>query len=480
MRNEVNSSGLKEECGIVGLWDKQGGIAHLCYLSLFALQHRGQEGAGIAVTNGMHIDVEKGLGLMTEAFKEGIPSLEGHCSIGHVRYSTMGGNSLKNVQPIFAYDSNGLLSLAHNGSLTNAHRLRRQLEEQGCHFQSSTDSEVILNLIASSTASTLESRITESLAQVEGAYCLVIMNGDRLIAVRDPYGFRPLCLGRTASGGYIVASESCALDAIDATFERDIAPGEMVVITQEGVSSQWLTRPDIKALCSFEYIYFSRPDSDIDGLNVWQARFRLGEQLAHEHRIDADIVVPVPDTGIAAAIGFSAASGIPYVEGLIKNRYIGRTFILPQQHLRASRVKMKLSPVKANVRGKRVVLIDDSIVRGTTSGRIIAMLYEAGAKEVHMCVSSPPITDPCYYGVDTSVRSELIAANHSVAEIAQTIGATSLNYLSLKGLHHALQDDKGSNLCVSCFCGRYPTDVSECQSELHKESLTVIPTKEVL
>ena len=456
-------------CGVFGLWSRTRPVADVCYLGLFALQHRGQEGAGIAVTDGMHIDVEKGAGLMTEAFKTRLPSLKGHCGIGHVRYSTFGGSSFSNIQPFLASGGGGFISLAHNGNLNNALKIRATLEEEGFVFQSTSDSEVMLNLIAGAAESALEERILSNLARVEGAYSLVIMTGDKLVGVRDPHGFHPLCLGRLEDG-YVLTSETCSLDAVGAEFVRDVRPGEVLVADCEGIRSYSLPSKGKRSSCVFEYIYFARPDSDIDGLNVWKVRHAMGRRLAREFieengRGSADIVVPVPDTGIAAAIGFAAESGIPYAEGLIKNRYVGRTFILPEQKTRKTTVEMKLNPIRENLKGRRIVLIDDSIVRGTTSARLIELLRSAGAAEVHMCVSSPPITHPCYYGIDTSIRKELIAAVSSEEEIRQMIGTDSLHYLSLEGLLEAVCDPCGENMCVSCFNGRYPTDVSECVME---------------
>ncbi|UQZ88107.1 amidophosphoribosyltransferase [Deltaproteobacteria bacterium Smac51] len=453
-----------EECGVVGVWAPGEAVVNLCYLALFALQHRGQESAGIAVTNGMHIDVEKGMGLMRDAFKTRVPTLAGHCAIGHVRYSTCGASLVNNVQPIFAYFSGGFISLAHNGSLTNARLIRSQLEKQGCIFQTTTDSEAILNLIARSGAPTIEEKIEASLKQVEGAYCLTIMTGDKLIGARDPHGFRPLCLGQTASGGFVLASETCGLDAVKAKFVRDVAPGEMVVIDKDGVRSKIIdTRPNLSK-CVFEYIYFARPDSVFDGLSVWQARYQMGRQLAKQFTGEADIVTPVPDTGITAALGFSAESGLPYVEGLIKNRYVGRTFILPDQANRESTVDMKLNPIRANLEGKRVVLVDDSLVRGTTSVRLVSLIKSAGAKEVHMCISSPPITHPCYYGIDTAVKKELIAAVQSVEEIRRFLGADGLMYLSKEGLMEAVNDAANQCMCTACFTGQYPTSIDDVEN----------------
>ncbi len=459
----------REECGVVGVWAPGESVVNLCYLALFALQHRGQESAGIAVTNGMHIDVEKGMGLMREAFRDRVPTLPGHSAVGHVRYSTYGASLYSNIQPIFAYFAGGFVCLAHNGSLTNARSIRQALERDGCIFQTTTDTEAILNLIARSDAPTIEEKIAASLRQIEGAYCLTLMTGDKLIGARDPHGFRPLSIGRTASGGFILASETCALDAVGAEFLRDVEPGEMVVIDKDGLRSSRIDSRPRLALCVFEYIYFARPDSVFDGLSVWQARYRMGQQLAREFKVEADMVTPVPDTGITAALGFAAESGIPYVEGLIKNRYVGRTFILPDQAKRASTVDMKLNPIRANLQGKKVILVDDSLVRGTTSARLVSLIRKAGAREVHFCISSPPITHPCYYGIDTAVRSELIAAVKSLEDIRKAIGADGLHYLSRPGLMASVGDAEENRMCTACFSGEYPTPIDGVAGTVNKE-----------
>ncbi len=455
----------REECGVVGVWAPGEAVSGLCYLALFALQHRGQESAGIAVTDGVHIDLEKGMGLMREAFKDRVPTLAGHAAVGHVRYSTFGASDFGNIQPILGFFSGGLICLAHNGSLTNSRSIRENLVRGGCAFQTTTDTEAILNLIVRSDAPAFEDQVAESLRRVEGAYCLTIMSGDRLIGARDPYGFRPLCLGRTPGGGYILASETCALDAVRAEFVRDVEPGEMVIIDWNGVRSRRIDSRPRRAHCVFEYIYFARPDSVIDGLSVWQARHRMGRQLAREFKGQADIVTPVPDTGIAAALGFAAESGLPYVEGLIKNRYVGRTFILPDQADRSATVEMKLNPIRANLKDKRVILVDDSLVRGTTSARLISLVRRAGAREVHFCISSPPITHPCYYGIDTAVREELIAAVTSLEEINTTLEAVGLHYLSRAGLMASVDDAAEERMCTACFSGEYPTPL-ECSPDV--------------
>lgn len=467
---ELSEPGWHEECGVVGIWAPGEPVASLCYLALFSLQHRGQESAGIAITDGIHIDMEKGMGLMREAFSDRAPVLNGHAAVGHVRYSTFGASNFANIQPILASFSGGLVCLAHNGSLTNSQSIQQRLISDGHVFQTSTDTEAILNLIVSSQASSLEERIIDSLRQIEGAYCLTVMTGDKLIGARDPHGFRPLCLGRTPGGGYILASESCALDAVKAEFIRDVEPGEMVIIDGEGVRSRRIfSEPKNLSHCVFEYIYFARPDSVIDGLSVWQARYRMGRQLAREFTGQADLVAPVPDTGVTAALGFAAESGLPYMEALIKNRYVGRTFILPDQAARKATVEMKLNPIRANIKDKRVILVDDSIVRGTTSARLISLLRDAGAREVHFMISSPPITDPCYYGIDTAIRKDLIAAVKSVEEIRRFLGADSLHYLSSEGLMASVDDPEQKRMCTACFSGRYPTDVSEVENVNNKQ-----------
>ena len=481
------SNKWKEECGVFGFWSQARPVADVCYLGLFALQHRGQEGAGIVVTDGIHVDIEKGAGLMAEVFKNRVPSLNGHCAIGHARYSTIGGSSFSNIQPILASFASpgggGFISLAHNGSINNAKKIRRLLEAKGCVFQSTSDSESILNLIATNPAATIEDKILQSLESIEGAYSLILSIGGavnedgrltpaKLVGVRDPHGFRPLCLGRIGKEEdreFVIASETCALDAVGAEFVRHVEPGEMVVAGHSGLRSYRLQKTAKRSFCVFEYIYFARPDSDIDGLNVWRSRHAMGRRLAREYLekakekkiVPADIVVPVPDTGIAAAIGFSVESGIPYVEGLIKNRYVGRTFILPQQVARKATVDMKLNPIHENLRGKKVALIDDSIVRGTTSARLVDLLRRAGAAEVHMCVSSPPITHPCYYGIDTLIRKELIASVSPVDEIGCIIGTDVLHYISLDGLLESVNDTCGERMCTACFNGNYPTNVTE-------------------
>lgn len=455
MLYDIHSDKWREECGIFGIFARQENVALSTYWGLYALQHRGQESAGIAVTDGNVMDVQRGMGLVNEVFRQGLPEMPAHIAIGHVRYSTTGSSLLRNTQPMLVNYSGGQLSLAHNGNLTNAHEIRAELEQKGCVFQTSIDSEVIVNIIARSSKPTIEEQVIDSLQDVHGAYSLVIMTEQKLIGVRDPHGFRPLCLGRLGDG-WVLASETCALDTVGAEFVRDVEPGEMVIIDDSGVVSRRFAETDRRAGCVFEYIYFARPDSVIDGQSVYQARFNMGRTLAKESKFKADIVISVPDSGTTAALGYSHESGIPFAEGLMKNRYIGRTFIQPDQKKRDMGVRIKLNAVTSVVKGKSVIMVDDSIVRGTTSGKIVRMLKDAGATAVHMCVSSPPIGFPCYYGIDTSARKELIAASKQVEEIRQFIGADSLHYLSIEGLHASIGNIPEKTLCNACFNCDYP------------------------
>lgn len=468
--------GWHEECGVFGMFSRQSNVALNTYWGLYALQHRGQESAGIAVADGESVDIKRGMGLVNEVFRDGLPELNGHIGIGHVRYSTTGSSLASNTQPLMVSYAGGHIIMSHNGNLTNAQELRADLERKGSVFQTSIDSEVIVNLLARSAKKTAEEKIIESLAYIEGAYCLVIMADNKLFGVRDPHGFRPLCIGQLGDE-WVIASESCALDTIGAELVRDVEPGEMVIIDDNGLRSQYFAQPNKRALCSFEYIYFARPDSIIDSQTVYTARVEMGRQLARETKFKADVVISVPDSGTPAAIGYSLESGIPFGEGLIKNRYIGRTFIQPEQKKRDLGVRIKLNAVKSMVQGKSVIMVDDSIVRGTTSGKIVNMLKESGAKSVHMCVSSPPIIYPCYYGIDTSVRKELIASTKTIEEIRQFIGADSLHYLSLDGLHRSIANVKFNRLCYACFSGDYPAAVPkncDCGSKYVLEGLREI------
>ena len=454
-----------EECGVFGIYDRTLDIARYIYWGLFALQHRGQESAGLAVTDGTQIELTKNMGLLTEAIRS-LPRLPGHMGVGHVRYSTTGSNNPRNIQPLVVQFKDEHIAVAHNGNLTNALEIRRNLEEQGSIFQTSMDSEVIVNLIARSHAATMEERIVEACNRIQGAFSLVINTNDYLIGLRDPHGYRPLCLGKT-NAGYVLASETCALDAIKAEFIRDIEAGEMVIIDDSGVRSRMYAPADAidKKVCVFEYIYFARSDSNIDGQSVYESRLAMGRELARETQYDADLVMAIPDSGTTAALGYARESGIPFAEGLIKNRYSGRTFIKPNQEERELAVRMKLNPVEEVVKGKRIVLIDDSIVRGTTSGLIVKMLKEAGAKEVYMCVSSPAILYPCHYGIDTSVRKELIAATKSIEEIRAYIKADKLHYLTQEGLDRAIATIDGKHMCFACFDGAYAVAVPPEEEE---------------
>ncbi len=447
--------GFREKCGVVGVFGHPE-AANLAYLGLCALQHRGQEAAGIVSSDGQVLVSHRGLGLVTDIFPEPIiRRLRGHAAIGHNRYSTTGGSQhLKNAQPLVVEYGRGGLALAHNGNLVNAERLRAELEGRGSIFQSTVDTEVIIHLIASSTADTLEDRVVDALHQVRGAYSLVFLAPDKLIAVRDPHGFRPLVLGRV-KGAWVVASETCALDLVDAEYEREIEPGEMVVMTEGGLVSYHPFTKVTGAACIFEHIYFARPDSTIFGRSVYQSRKELGRTLAREAGVPADVVIPVPDSGVPAAIGFAEAAGIPFEMGLIRNHYVGRTFIEPRDAIRHFGVKVKLNAQRNVLEGKRVVVVDDSIVRGTTSRKIVKMIRDAGATEVHMRISSPPTTNPCYYGIDTPTRAELIASSHDVDEIRRYITADSLAYLSTEGMYGFLGGTQ-PGYCDACFTGRYP------------------------
>jgi amidophosphoribosyltransferase len=473
MFNDIK--GLNEECGVFAVWGHKD-AAQLMYYGLHSLQHRGQEGAGIVVSDGEQLNLHKGLGLVNEVFdKSALQPLEGDRAIGHVRYSTQGANDYANVQPLLFRSQTGSFSLAHNGNLVNADALKYQLEAQGSIFQTTSDTEVLAHLVKRGGFLRLEDRVKHALSMVEGAYALVMMTEDKLIVAQDPNGLRPLSIGRVGDA-YIVTSETCAFDVIGAVHERDVQPGELLIIDENGLQSETASSTVNRSMCSMEYIYFSRPDSNIDGINVHTARKSLGKQLAKEAPVEADVVTGVPDSSISAAIGYAEQAGIPYELGLIKNRYVGRTFIQPSQELREQGVKMKLSAVRGVVEGKRVVMVDDSIVRGTTSRRIVKMLFEAGAKEVHVRISSPPITHPCFYGVDISSGSELIAASRSVKEIEKEIKANSLYYLSIDGMLSAVgrsNEDNNCGQCLGCFTGKYPTKINSDTALPHeKEEIT--------
>jgi amidophosphoribosyltransferase len=447
-----------EECGIFGVY-KHSDAARITYLGLYALQHRGQESAGIVSSDRHELHTCKGMGHVADIFTEAnLEELKGDVAIGHTRYSTAGDSSVKNAQPIQVKCNKGDLALCHNGNLVNAHELRSLLEAEGSIFWSTSDSEVILHLIARSHKPTIEEALQEALLQVTGAYSLIILTEEKMIVVRDPRGFRPLCFG-FLDGSPVVGSETCAFDLIDAEFEREVKPGEMLIFSESGVESRMMLPPAPPSFCIFEHVYFSRPDSQIFGRSVYQSRYLLGKSLAQEQPVEADIVVPVPDSGVAAALGFSRESGLQFEFGLIRNHYVGRTFIEPKQSIRHFGVRIKLNTVEDLLRGKRVVLVDDSIVRGTTSRKIVKMVRAAGATEVHMRISCPPTISPCYYGVDTPNKRELIAASHSVQETCKYIDADSLGYLSHEGMLRACGDsEKQPHFCTACYTGNYPVE----------------------
>jgi amidophosphoribosyltransferase len=452
----MNFTKPHEECGIFGIYNHKE-AANLTYLGLYALQHRGQESCGIVSSDGLHLHAHKRMGLVADVF--GNPAvfkkLPGSSAIGHVRYSTAGASVEKNVQPIMVDYSHGSIAVAHNGNLVNAQLLKAELEAYGSIFQTTMDTEIIIHQLAVARNHSLVDRIVEALNRVQGAYCLLFLTKSRMIAVRDPNGFRPLCLGKLGNA-WVVASESCALDLIEATFVREIEPGEMVICTPDGqIESLFPFRKVDPTPCIFEYVYFARPDSYIFGRNVYMVRKELGRQLAREHRIDADVVISVPDSGMPAAMGYAEEAGIPFELGLIRNHYVGRTFIEPAQSIRHFGVKIKLNPVKELLKGKRVVVIDDSIVRGTTSRKIVKMVRHAGATEVHMRISSPPTSYPCYYGIDTPNRKELISSSHTVEEVCRYITADSLGYLSPEGLVKSVNMGCPT-VCKACFSGQYP------------------------
>lgn len=463
MRDERIFDELNEECGIFGVFNHEE-ASLLTYYGLHALQHRGQESAGICATDGKAFVHHRDMGLVTEVFNSTrIEQLAGTLAIGHVRYSTTGESRLQNAQPLIFKYREGNLAIATNGNLVNANPIRRQLEKNGSIFQTTSDTEVIAHLIARSTYDRIEDALQEALSMLKGAYALLVMTDDTLIVAQDPNGLRPLSMGRLGES-YVFSSETCAFDAIGAEFVRDVEPGEMIVMNADGMRELRFTNTSRRATCSFEFIYFARPDSDIDGINVHKARKRLGKHLATEYPVEADVVTGVPDSSISAAIGYAETTGIPYELGLIKNRYIARTFIQPSQEMRERGVKMKLSAVRRVVEGKRVVMIDDSIVRGTTSRHIVNLLRAAGATEVHVRISSPPVANPCFYGIDTSHREDLVAAQHSIEEIRLMIGADSLAFLSQEGMLEAIGRDTSAykrGFCTACFDGEYPTEIYE-------------------
>lgn len=469
---------LKEECGIFAIFGHEEAAAHAA-LGLHALQHRGQEAAGIVSFDGAHFHSHKAVGLIGDNFgpKSVIEGLPGHAAIGHARYSTTGASMLRNVQPLFADFAFGGLALAHNGNLTNAMLLRERLVQEGSLFQSTSDTEVIIHLIARSRRQSIVQRVVDALQDVEGAWSLVGVFDGGIIGGRDPLGVRPLVLGEL-DGAHILASETCALDILGADFVRDVEPGEVIVIGPEGVQSLRPFAPEQRRFCIFEYVYFSRPDSIVEGRGVYEVRKRIGAELARESAVAADLVVPVPDSGVPAAIGYAQESGLPFELGIIRNHYVGRTFIEPSDPIRHLGVRLKHNANRASLEGRRVVLVDDSIVRGTTSTKIVAMVRAAGATEVHMRIASPPTTHSCFYGVDTPERSKLMAARHSVEEMARIIGVDSLAFLSIDGLYRAVGEARRDGLqpqyCDACFTGDYPTRLSDFEGDLGGRQLTLL------
>lgn len=459
----------RHHCGLVGVFGVEN-APHILYTGLFALQHRGQEGAGIVVSDGEKVRSIKGVGLVGEVFnrpQQPLSSLNGYLGIGHVRYSTTGAPRPQNVQPLVVECVDGIWAIAHNGNLTNAKRLRRDYQEAGAIFQTSTDSEILLHLIADPQFRNRPRRVERALGELQGAFSFLIMTKNSLMAARDPYGFRPLSIGKLGSG-YMFASETCALEQVGAEYVRDVLPGELVVVDDRGIRSSTFCEPVTGSLgqCIFEHVYFARPDSFIFGQSVHEVRIRLGRRLAEEQPARADIVVPIPDSGMSAALGYAQQSGIPLDYGFIRNHYVGRTFIMPTPHQRADSVDLKLAVVPGVVRDKRVVVVDDSLVRGTTARRRISALREAGAKEVHLRISCPPTRHPCFFGIDFPSRGELVAADRDVEQVRKFIGADSLGYLSLSGLLSAVEHP--TDFCTGCFTGRYPVSVEE---EIHKLSL---------
>jgi amidophosphoribosyltransferase len=449
-----------DQCGVFGVFDAAE-ASNLAYLGLHSLQHRGQEAAGIVSSNGEQLFVHRGMGLVQDVFTASqLDKLPGRSAIGHVRYTTAGGSHIKNAQPLAVDCSHGSISVAHNGNLTNGLALRHELEKDGSIFSSDSDTEVLVHLIARSKAETMVDSVADALHRVEGAYSLVFLSPQELIAVRDPYGFRPLCLGKL-DDAYVVASEPPAFQLIGAKYVRDIEPGEMIVVNESGLQSlrPFRINADRRYMCIFEFVYFARPDASFDGISVYEARKRMGRALAQDQPVEADLVVPVPDSGVAAALGYAEAAGLPFELGLIRSHYVGRTFIEPAQSIRHFGVRLKLHPVPSLLEGKRVIVIDDSIVRGTTSHKIVKMIRDAGAKEVHLRISSPPTSWPCFYGIDTPTRDELIAAHNTVEQVNEFVTADSLGYLSLEGLKRAVGGEDG--FCSACFSGRYPIPVRD-------------------
>ncbi len=449
-----------EECGVFGIHAPGEDVARLTYFGLFALQHRGQESAGIAVSDGYNVKWYKEMGLVTQIFDERtMDQLQGNIAIGHTRYSTTGSSVLRNAQPLHCAWGDGTVAVAHNGNLINTEELRAEMEAEGIVFDGTNDSEVIARMIATQQDKTLPDAVAHTMSRLRGAYSVVILTEDTLIGIRDPYGVRPLCLGLLDQKHYVLASETCALNTVGAQYVREVEPGEMIILNRHGIEERQAVPMARHATCLFEFIYFARPDSSMYGRGLHDARRRMGQELFREHPVEgAHMVMPIPDAATPAAIGFAEASGIPYGEGVVKNRYIGRTFIQPDQRMRAAGVRMKLMPIKEALAGKRVVMVDDSIVRGTTTGQVVKRLFDAGAAEVHVRITAPPVRYPCFYGIDMANQDDLVAAHHSVEQIREMIGATSLGYLSLNGVTRAIGVPK-DNFCRACFDGKYPIEI---------------------
>jgi len=452
----------EEACGVFGIVAPGRDVSRLTFFALFALQHRGQESAGIAVSDNGRLTAIKDMGLVSQVFKEEtLQSLSGQAAIGHVRYSTTGSTRWANAQPVCLNRNGHTLALAHNGNVVNTSELRAEMGPLGVKLTSTSDSELLAALIANHPAEDIREAVAACIPKIKGAFSVVILSRGKVVGFRDPWGVRPLVIGKLDGGNYVLASESCALDIIGAEFLQEVVPGQMAVITEGNLELTQVVEPaERQGFCIFEYIYFARPDSVIDGINVSQARNRMGEELARESLVEADMVIPIPDTGTPAAIGFARASGVPYGEGLIKNRYVGRTFIQPDQDLRQHGIRVKLNPLAEAIKGKSLVVVDDSIVRGNTTHKIVKMLYDAGATEVHLRISSPPITHPCFYGIDTSTSTELIASEKTVEEIRKQVGADSLEYISLEGLQRAV-GKSADHFCRACFTGRYPVEIPD-------------------
>jgi amidophosphoribosyltransferase len=463
----------KEECGVFGVYvNPTQSAARIGFFGLFALQHRGQESAGLAVSDGEKVRLRKGMGLVNQVFDSySLEELPGHIAVGHTRYSTTGASVLRNAQPVFCQSQIGEIAVAHNGNLVNARELRIELELDGEHFESSSDSEVLARIMMRNLHKGPEEAVAEVMRRVQGAYSIAVLTPTMMIGFRDPAGIRPLVVGTLGEDGYVIASETCAFNPVGATAVQEVEPGEMVIVDSKGMRFACGAKSTRKAMCLFELIYFARPDSVMYGTSVYTARERMGRRLAEEHPVEADIVVPVPDSGIPAAMGYSAVSGIPFREGMIKSRYIHRTFIQPDQRMRELGVKMKLSPLVDHLRGNRVILVDDSIVRGTTTKQIVKLLFEYGATEVHVRITAPPIMHPCFYGIDMASRKELAAAKMTIDELETYLGATSLGYLSVAGAMDAVGRPH-STFCTACFTGQYPVDVP---ADLTKEAFEGAP-----